>query len=86
MLLLLMKDTVENQKPEKVTKTLKLSSSISEKLDVVSDELGLSVHSYLCSELSKAINRDFISINSLKVAEEQSRIITEYINSNLEKL
>ena len=70
-------------KADKVVKTIKLTPSVIEKLDIVTDELGVNVHAYLCHVVGAAVQKDYLAFHAKLVAEQQADRMVEIYESAL---
>lgn len=64
----------------KVSRAVRLSPHVDEKLVAVCERLGVNINAYLIAEIGKAVNRDYLQF---EVAESQKNAISDFI-SNIE--
>lgn len=64
----------------KVSRAVRLSPHIDEKLVAVCERLGVNINAYLIAEIGKAVNRDYLQF---EVAESQKSALRDFM-SNIE--
>ena len=72
---------IAKDKSNKVSTSVKLTPSVVKKLEVVCEELGINPHAYMCAEIGKAVQRDYLAYYSKQVLDNQSNQMLEIFQS-----